>query len=169
MSAVRGISQYQQAGFTGFANSAKSTGYASASGGDFARSSASSSGSSGDMTATVVTKTVGFRLGKFGISYASEELQVDSGSLEKAAPALTGSSLSDDGFSAEMDVAAVRDSLALAQSLDYSASAYGGASSDSIATEPTALTRRLGASAYARTQSAMRGRVDAPVMFQASV
>jgi len=149
MSAVRGISQYQQAMFTGF-------------GGTTAASGGASSRADSSVQAKVVTKTIGFQLGKFGISYASEELEVDSGSLPKAVAALSGSSLSSDAFASELDVASVRDSLSLAQSQDYASAV----SSDVAG--PTALTRRLGTRAYAQADS-FTSQTSAPSMFRAAV
>ncbi len=155
MSAVRGISQYQQAGFAGFETL----------GGDASRSGSSfqNSQSNQGITAKVVTKTVGFQLGKFGVSYVSEEIQADSGSLPKAAAALTGASLSSNSFAAELDVAAVRDSLAMAQTLEYATAVSSGAA------QPTALSRRLGARAYAQSQTALTSRTGSPGMFRAAV
>lgn len=140
MSAVRGISQYQQAGIV--------------SAGETQRQTVASE----SVQAKMVTKTVGFRLGKFGVSYASEDLEVDAGSLSSSsAVGLSGKS-----FAAELDVATLRSSLT-------GLSSYESSSSSPLDRTPTALTRRLGSQAYSQAVAAGRSRVDVPSVFQVAV
>jgi len=122
MSSVRGISQYQQA--VSFETSRKEA-------------------FSERVQAKMVTRTVGFRLGKFGVSYASQDLEVDAGGLFKQ-PLEQGAGLSGKSFSAELDVAAVRRSLVDLPRIEASPLVERAASP---------LTRRIGTEAYAQVAS----------------
>ncbi len=126
MSAVRGISQYQQA--VSFETSRKEA-------------------FSDRVQAKKVTRTVGFRLGKFGVSYAAEDLEVDAGGLFKQSPA-QDSSLSGTSFAAELDVASMRRSLVDLPRIE---------AAPLVERSATPLTRRLGTEAYAQAASAASG------------
>lgn len=139
MNAVRGISQYQQA--VSFETSRKEA-------------------FSDRVQAKMVTRTVGFRLGKFGVSYAAEDLEVDVGGLSRQSLA-QDSGLSGKSFAAELDVAAVRRSLVDLPRIE---------AAPLVARSPSPLTRRLGTEAYAQAASAsVGGQSGASRMLRVSV
>ncbi len=140
MSAVRGISQYQQA--VSFETSRKEA-------------------VSSRVQAKTVTKTVGFRLGKFGVSYAAEDLEVDVSGLSNQSSA-QDSALSGRSFAAELDIASVRRSMVDLPRIE---------AAPLVERSPSSLTRRLGTEAYAQAASAASagGQSAAPRMLRVSV